>query len=283
MKRSGRPIICLFLLISFIVCDHGISACSSGLIKEEGKTVGERFLPPPDFKRIPYHESSFQEWLRDLPLKDGCPPVHLYNGAPLPFRDYHCAVVELDIGQSDLQQCADTIIRLRAEYLLKLKRFDDLHFNFTSGHSSDWLKWRDGWRPVVRGNKVTFAKTAKKEDTYINFRRWLDNVFNYAGTISVSAEFPHLENTGDIRPGDFFVEAGDPGHAVIVVDVVRRNGATGEKLMLLAQGFMPAQEMHILNNPSSQELTPWYSVEFGDILETPQWNFSKKHLRRLPD
>jgi hypothetical protein len=282
MKYLKNIILVLFIAIILSTLNHCVSADGSNFIKEDGKTVKERFFPPLGFKRISYPASSFQEWLRDLPLKDGCPLVHLYDGTPLELKDYHCAVVDLDVGESDLQQCADTVIRLRAEYLLKTKRYDDLHFNFTSGHRSDWLKWRDGWRPVVRGNKVTFAKTVKKEDTYKNFRRWLDNVFTYAGTISISAEFPHLKNVKDIRPGDFFVEAGDPGHAVIVVDVVR-NAATGEKLMLLAQGYMPAQEMHILTNQSSSELSPWYQVEFGNVLETPRWDFTKKHLRRIPD
>jgi hypothetical protein len=266
------------LLVNFLCCDK----TDAVKIDTEGKTIAERFPPPAGFKRTVFPEGSFQAWLQALPLKDGCPRIRLYNGSELAYRDWHCAIVDMDIGDRDLQQCADTIIRLRAEYLWKMKRYNDLHFNFTSGDVSGWLKWRDGFRPSVRGNKVKFVKTAKYDESYSNFRRWMENVFYYAGTISISRDFPKLKDAAAIRPGDFFVEAGSPGHAVIIVDVAV-NETTGGKIMLLAQGFMPAQEMHILKNPGSDDLSPWYLVNFGPVLETPQWNFNAEHLRRMPD
>jgi hypothetical protein len=268
----------VFLLANFFCFDK---TCVVKL-NLEGKTIAERFPPPAGFKRTVFPEGSFAAWLQALPLKEGCPPIKLYDGSELLSLDWHCAVVDMDIGDQDLQQCADTIIRLRAEYLWKMKRYKDLYFNFTSGHRSDWLKWRDGLRPYVRGNSVKFIKTAEYDESYSNFRRWLDNVFNYAGTISISRDCPKLKDKSKIRPGDFFVEAGNPGHAVIIVDVAV-NETTGEKVMLLAQGFMPAQEMHILKNPGSDDLSPWYLVNFGPVLKTPQWNFNTKHLRRMPD
>jgi hypothetical protein len=268
----------VFLLANFFCCDKtGVVWLNAG-----GKTIAKRFPPPSGFKRVVFPEGSFQAWLQALPLKDGCPHIRLYDGSELLYLDWHCAVVDMDIGNQDLQQCADTIIRLRAEYLWKMKRYDELHFNFTSGDRSAWLKWRDGLRPYVRGNDVKFVKTAKYDESYNNFRRWLDSAFKYAGTISISRDFPKLKDTSKIRPGDFFVEAGTPGHAVIIVDIAV-NKTTGEKVMLLGQGFMPAQEMHILKNPGSDDLSPWYSMNFGPVLETPQWNFYAKHLRRLPD
>jgi len=266
------------ILANFFCCDN------TGVVRlnAEGKTIAERFPPPVGFKRTVFPEGSFQAWLQALPLKDGCPRIMLYSGSELLYMDWHCAVVDMDIGDQDLQQCADTIIRLRAEYLWKMKRYEELHFNFTSGDRSDWLKWRDGLRPYVHSNHVKFLKTAKYDESHSNFRRWLDNVFNYAGTISISRDYPKLKDKSKIRPGDFFVEAGNFGHAVIIVDVAV-NETTGEKVMLLAQGFMPAQEMHILKNPGSHSLSPWYLVRFGPVLETPQWDFNTKHLRRIPD
>lgn len=273
-------------LILVISCSYVAIFCcnnnSSAQVNTQGKTIAERLPPPAGFKRSVYPKNSFQSWLQNLPLKDGCPQIKLYDGSKLLFRNHHCAVVDMNIGNRDLQQCADTIIRLRAEYLWKMKRYGDLHFNFTSGDRSNWLKWRDGFRPVVKGNSVKFVNKESKDGSYINFRRWLDNVFYYAGTISISRDYPKLNDASAIRPGDFFVEAGSPGHAVIVVDVAV-NPKTGSKLMLLAQGFMPAQEMHILKNPNSDSLSPWYPVKFGPVIETPQWDFKLKHLRRIPD
>jgi len=266
------------ILANYFCCDN------TGVVRlnAEGKTIAERFPPPSGFKRTVFPEKSFQAWLQALPLKDGCPRIKLYNGSELLYLDWHCAVVDMDTGDQDLQQCADTIIRLRAEYLWKMKRYEELHFNFTSGDRSSWSKWRDGLRPNVKGNSVKFVRTAKYDESYSNFRRWLDSVFYYAGTISISRDYPRLKDISKIRPGDFFAEAGSPGHAVIIVDVAV-NETTGEKAMLLAQGFMPAQEMHILKNPGSHNLSSWYLVNFGLVLETPQWNFYAKHLRRMPD
>ena len=55
---------------------------------------------------------------------------------------------------------------------------------------------------------------------------------------------------------------------------------SGRKAFLLAQGFMPAQEFHILKNPL-HEKDPWYYVdELNYPLQTPSYSFEKGTLRR---
>ncbi|MNR31843.1 hypothetical protein D3C85_1493820 [compost metagenome] len=83
-----------------------------------------------------------------------------------------------------------------------------------------------------------------------------------------------------MRPGDVFLEGGSPGHAIVVIDMAQ-NPKTGEKLFLLAQGYTPAQEMHILQNPANGEGNPWYSISFGDKLHTPEWKFTNEQLYRF--
>ena len=51
----------------------------------------------------------------------------------------------------------------------------------------------------------------------------------------------------DIRPGDFFIQGGFPGHAVVVLDVVE--DPAGRRAFALAQSYMPAQDVHVLDNP----------------------------------
>ncbi len=52
-------------------------------------------------------------------------------------------------------------------------------------------------------------------------------------------------------------------------------------MMLLAQSYMPAQELQILKNPNNTSLSPWYNIDFGTTLETPEWTFSSSQLRRF--
>ena len=97
---------------------------------------------------------------------------------------------------------------------------------------------------------------------------------------SLSQQMIPVARPEDIRIGDAFVQGGFPGHAAIILDVAL-NPVTGEKVFLLAQSYMPAQEIHVLLNPSNAQLSPWYSAGFGERLETPEWTFAGSHLRRF--
>jgi hypothetical protein len=90
-----------------------------------------------------------------------------------------------------------------------------------------------------------------------------------------------VTNIHDIKAGDVFIRGGTPGHAVIVLDVAI-NRESGKKIFLLAQSYMPAQEIHILNNPNREDLSPWYEEDFGDELITPQYTFTNNELMRFP-
>ncbi|MEA3366910.1 MAG: DUF4846 domain-containing protein [Planctomycetota bacterium] len=102
----------------------------------------------------------------------------------------------------------------------------------------------------------------------------------YAGTASLERELKQVGRPTEARIGDVFIQGGYPGHAVIIVDVARHD-RPGRKIMLLAQSFMPAQEMHVLKNPRSPALDPWFEAEFDKTLTTPHWVFQTEHLRRF--
>jgi hypothetical protein len=61
------------------------------------------------------------------------------------------------------------------------------------------------------------------------------------------------------------------------VDVAQHKNS-GKKVFLLAQSYMPAQEIHVLKNPDDPALSPWYRLDFGETLRTPEWSFSKNDL-----
>jgi len=79
--------------------------------------------------------------------------------------------------------------------------------------------------------------------------------------------------------GDVFIVGGSPGHAIIVVDAAANE--MGDKIFLLAQSYMPAQQTHILLNPSDKEISPWYRLRDGEQLITPEWTFAWDDLRRF--
>ena len=86
----------------------------------------------------------------------------------------------------------------------------------------------------------------------------------------------------DMKIGDVFIQTGNPyGHAVIVVDMAE-NPDSGEKVYMLAQSYMPAQDIQILVNRKNSLYSPWYLLDENSI-ETPEWRFNKNDLKRFSD
>lgn len=241
--------------------------------------VGDRVALPRGWVRDTVEPGSFASWLRDLPLKPGRPEVVLHDGRPKGRQDVHAAVVEIDVGERDLQQCADAAIRLWAEYLFSVGRTSEIQFDFTSGDEARYERYRDGWRASVKDNDVSWHRTSPADAGYGTFRDYLDLVFTYAGTYSLRRELVPVDDPTDIRAGDMFIEGGFPGHAVMVVDV-GRHAETGEVAFLLVQSYMPAQEIHVLRG-HDDELGPWYRAKSRGPLITPEWSFRHTDLRRF--
>jgi hypothetical protein len=221
----------------------------------------ETRIPPPDgFRRLTAPPDSWGAWLRGLPLKPADAPVLLYTGAPKWRQDVHAAVLDIDVGSRDLQQCADAIMRLRGEWLFAAGRTRDIGFNYTDG------------------KRRAFA--ARGRTDYAAFRKYMDLVFAYAGTYSLERELKAVPLEA-MAVGDVFIKGGFPGHAVLVADMAE-NPATGEKRFLLIQSYMPAQEMHVLKNPAAPDGSPWYPAKFEGPLVTPEWTFAEGALHRWP-
>ena len=240
-------------------------------------TLINRIAVPDGFSRIPQDNSSFGFWLRRLPLKAGKPDVLLYNGSKKYNQNVHEAVLDIDPGKKDLQQCADAVIRLRAEFLFHQKTENKIAFHFTNGDLCKWSDWKTGIRPHIKGNSVTWKKTAQADNSYSSFKSYLQTVFMYAGSASLEKELVR-KNKSEILPGDVWIKGGSPGHAVMVMDVA--TDVNGKRIFLLAQSYMPAQEIHLLKNPLSPALSPWYKVEdISTTMVTPEWTFNADQLR----
>lgn len=264
----------IWLLLSFIN-----SRQSNTLLNPQGIKISERFSAPADFVRIPQKPGSFGEFLQNTSLKPNGTLVHLYNGAEKPAK-VAAAVLSYDVGSKDLQQCADAVMRLRAEYLYQAKQYEALHFNFTSGFNAQYSKWRAGNRITVKGNSVSWVKTTKESTSYQSFREYLDRVFMYAGTASLAKELKPVP-LSQMQVGDVFILGGSPGHAVTVVDMAI-NKKTNKKLFMIAQSYMPAQDIHILINKNKPAISPWYELdENAELIYTPEWTFEPSDLKRF--
>jgi len=249
---------------------------SNGQIdRGNGNTIATRFAPPSGYKRIQVEPQSFASYLRNLPLKPVGSKVHYFNGE-VKSNDVYEAVVDMEIGKRDLQQCADACMRLRGEYLYSMKEYDQISFNLTNGFKVEYSEWMKGNRVVVNGNKTYWSKTKQPSNTYQDFRSYMDFIFTYAGTISLSKELKQ-KSINDLEIGDVFVVGGSPGHAVIVVDLAENE--KGEKVFMLAQSYMPAQETQILKNMQNPGMSPWYHANTLDKLDTPEWTFELNQLK----
>lgn len=230
--------------------------------KQEGREDIRSIPLPAGFKRIPVDSASFGEFLRDIRLRKNN-SVYLYNGQPIQRQDLHYAVLDLSTGNKDLQQCADAIMRLRAEYFFASKRYSKISF------------------PGSNGNLFNFENYAQQhcqDYSHDCLLKFMETVYTYCGTYTVES-MTKPAPINNMKPGDVFVKAGAPGHAMIVVDMAR-DEKTGGKIYLLAQGYMPAQDMHIVINPGNTAMSPWYELNNDEQIVTPGWLFNRNQLRR---
>ena len=235
---------------------------------------------PAGYKRTAVAADSYADWLRRLPVKDGQRVSYTYDGRPAMSEDVVFAVLDIDIGTKDLQQCADAIIRLHAEYLYTLGKYRDIKYNFTSGDTSRFDNWIKGYRPLVDGNKVSWTKSVMVDSSYNSFRNYLDNVFMYAGTFSLEKEMDSIESYDSIQIGDALILPGFPGHAVMVADIIV-NEESGERSYLLIQGYTPAQDIHVIKNPTRPDGLPWFKLKPNTNLRIMHWIFDENNIRRF--
>ena len=252
---------------------------SSIEINSSGLTLLERIKAPKGFDWITEERGSFGDFLQNTKLKKTGSQILDFRQNPISNQSEHVAIMDYDIGEKDLQQCADAVIRLRAEYLYQQKRFDDISFHFTNGDVFSWNDYKIGIRPqLISSTKISFNNIANEDDSYASFRNYLDVIFMYAGTISLNKESIGISDNKKIKTGDFIVTPGSPGHAVIIVG--RAISKKGDVVYLLAQGYTPAQSIHIITNPYNDKINPWYKLDIDNHPTiTARYTFIKTNIR----
>lgn len=246
-------------------------------INKDGTTLETRIQVPEGFERLEADKDSFVTFMRNLECKPDGSPVLLYDGREKGNQTAQVAVFAFDVGTSDLQQCADSIIRIYGEYYWSIGAYDKIGFHLTNGFYMDYLTWRNGNRIKVDGNNVQWVESKSYDDSYESFREYLKNVMIYAGTLSLEEE-SSLITLSELKAGDMLISGGSPGHCILIADVAKNEA--GEKCYLLAQGYMPAQDFHVLNNPASEE-SPWYQEQdLKGTIRTPEYSFYEENMKR---
>jgi hypothetical protein len=246
-------------------------------VNPDGMTIETRYNVPAGYKRVAIEKGSFGYFLRNQKLKPYGEKALYYNGQAKRSEGIYDSVIDVEIGDRDLHQCADAIMLIRAEYFYQKKEYDKINFNFVLGFNAQYSKWMQGYRINPNG-KGSYYKKASPSNTYKDFRSFMNIVFGYAGTLSMEKEMKpqSLEN---MKIGDVFIMGGSPGHAVIIVDMAEND--KGEKIFMLAQSYMPAQQTQILINPADRNMGVWYSLKGKTVLETPEWRFPLEKLRKF--
>jgi len=242
-------------------------------INKTGNSVNDRIKAPEGYTKVSKTSDSFSSYISNFKLKAIGAKVINYDGNPYFYQAGHIGVLEVPVPSNGLQQCADALIRLRAAYLWEQGKQETIAFNFTSGHRCSWIKYAQGYRPKVNGNKVTFIKTAGEDHSKTNFYKYLNLIFTYSGTQSLFDELPKIGSKKDLKIGDMLIYPGFPGHVMMIVDIAENT--QGDRLFAFAQGNTPAQSVHIIKNIDTT-LSPWYDIDFNDRvhLETPIYTFS---------
>ncbi len=244
-------------------------------------SLEHRFGAPDGFKRVLVATGSFGAFLRGLPLAEPGTAVVTYRGdLVLPADHEHlAAVVAIDTGARDLMQCADSVIRMHAEWRWSTGA-RDASYRALAGPEMPFSRYLQGDRAHADGSRLAWQRSAAPgRADHPTYRRWLDDVFMFANTISLANEAKPVARAA-LAPGDFVVLPGGPGHAVLVLDMARAED--GRVALLLGQGFMPAQGFYVVR-PS--RASAWFVVEPADAaLTTPFWKpFPWSSLRRLAE
>lgn len=252
----------LLLSIFFLSCNAKSGTSTDTTSKKGPASVTDNINPYPFINAIPlpagYERSkgdrnSFANWLGKVALKKD-KTVYLFNGDPKANQSAQFAVLDISTGDKDLQQCADAVMRLRAEYLFATGQYEKILFTDNEG------------------GKYPFSQPYNKT----HLLSYLQTVFGMCGSASLSKQLKPAD-VDSIRPGDVLIRGGFPGHAVMVMDVAVNK--EGRSIYLLAQGYMPAQDMHVLINPADENLSPWYEVDDAATIITPEYVFNRNELK----
>ncbi len=300
MKQILSVVLCLVLTLMLTACSKGTStivpieslspvSTSAGVytpapspevtptplpvvvarIEESGMTIGSRINPPMGCTREYAAPGSFSAFLRAYSVKGASASVLYYDGTKREDAKA-AAVLDVSLGKKNHEGPAGAIARLYAEYFYAQEEFHKVAFSIGNKITFSFEKWRKGYRLNSKGTDwVSGGKESNGEE---NFNNYLSSLMVYISSDNLKSDCTKIEDvdSDEIRVGDLFIGSDKDGKTrILMVADICRNDETGEKLMLLVQGGSPAQTLHIVENPTDSNLSPWYSCAFTNQLVTP--------------
>lgn len=298
MKRFMRITTLVVFLITAFVLYQGVTRDTSSVpkvalvanntpvekdpnykyIASEGNTLETRIRVPQGYKRTAVSENSFGAFMRSYAMKPDNSEVHLYDGTLKDNQRVHVAIFDLPLEEENLQQCADSVMRIYGEYYYKKGEYSKIRYSL-GNFQADFGTWSDGNKMSFSddGNTISWAESSNCDSSYESFKKFMRLVFAYSGTMNMEDDSDYIMKD-DMRIGDIFLKSGSPGHVVMVADMCENEN--GEKAFLLAQGYMPAQEFHVIKNPLHDE-DPWYYIsELRYPFKTAEFTFEDDCLMR---
>ena len=242
-------------------------------LEPEGMTLETRLAPPEGYVRVPAEEGSFGEYLRTYPLLEDGIKLPAYNGTALSPWNV-AAIFDISLGDEGYQQCADSIIRLYSDYFYENGQYDRICFQFSNGDECSYEHWRRGRRMLVLGDLSLEIPAGLPDDSEQQYRNYLKEVMNYAGTISLRKESETIP-VEELRAGDFILSQ---SHVVMIADVAEND--RGEKCYLIGQSFIPAVCFHIVAD--RERGSAWFTQEelSRDSFEIGGFSFQRGDIRR---
>lgn len=247
-------------------------------VDPDGKTVQTRIQTPEGFKRTEVEQGSFGEYIRDYKLLPHGTKLPVYDGTTLSSAGA-AAIFDISLGDDGYQQCADSIIRLYSDYYYENGQYDKITFQFSNGDECSYERWRKGKRMLVFGEHSFEIQGALPDDSEQQYRNYLKEVMNYAGTISLQKESSVI-SADELKIGDFIC---NDSHVVMVVDVAENE--KGEKIYLFGQSFIPSVCFHIIANGDGEQANAWFTQQQiqKDSFRVGEYSFKKSDIRRWKD
>lgn len=237
----------------------GLAASPAG-----ADTIADRFPVPKGCTEATPEEGSFAAWLAARPLASEDTPVRTADGDRVRFT-FSPALAVLDMDLLGPQDCADSVIRLRGDYLWSAGGADDLTLKYLSGDAIPWARWAEGCRPklnLARSRVARWDCGDTRTDGRDDFTAYLKNVMRYANSFALARDLTPID-PNDVGPGDVLTQpnpSGGIGHAAIVARTITcDDGATRRHLVV--NGFLPPQSVHVIGRRTSfGALRPWFTI-----------------------